>query len=181
MEQITLVEPNINFAEDIWAFRQEILEHDRNHEDQFAGCLSLDTSKSAQEWISICELRKSVETCEKTGTSVPSHMYLAVRSLDQRIVGIIDLRHHINHPILGTWGGHCGYSVRPSERGKGYAKEMLHLNMEKAKELGIEKLLVSCDETNKASEKTIVANGGHFEKLIEVDGIRMKRYWIFLH
>ena len=58
---------------------------------------------------------------------------------------------------------------------------MLHLNMEKAKELGIEKLLVTCDETNKASEKTIVANGGHFEKLIEVNGIRMKRYWIFLH
>ena len=46
-------------------------------------------------------------------------MYIAVRKTDDKIVGVIDLRHHINHPILGTWGGHCGYSVRPSERGKG--------------------------------------------------------------
>lgn len=56
---------------------------------------------------------------------------------------MIDLHHHINHPILGTWGGHCGYSVRPSERGKGYAKEMLRLNIKNAKVIGIEKLLVT--------------------------------------
>ena len=54
---------------------------------------------------------------------------------------MINLRHHINHPILGTWGGHCGYSVRPSERGKGYAKEMLRLNLQNARAMGIEKLL----------------------------------------
>ena len=56
-----------------------------------------------------------------------------VAYVDNKIVGIIDFRHHINHPILGTWGGHCGYSVRPSERGKGYAKEMLRLNIQNAK------------------------------------------------
>ena len=38
---------------------------------------------------------------------------------------IIELLDHINHPILRTWGGHSGYTVRPSERGHGYAKEML--------------------------------------------------------
>lgn len=178
MEQITLIEPNINYAKDIWAFRQEILEQDADHEDKFAGCLSLDVCKSAEEWIRICELRKSVETCEKAGTTVPSHMYLAVRQSDDKIIGIIDLRHHINHPILETWGGHCGYSVRPSERGNGYAKEMLRLNIQKAKELGIGKLLISCDERNKASEKTIIANHGLFDNYIEVDGTRMKRYWI---
>jgi predicted acetyltransferase len=105
-------------------------------------------------------------------------MYLAVRNGDNRIVGIIDLRHHINHPILGTWGGHCGYTVRPSERGKGYAKEMLRLNIENAKALGINRMLVTCDADNIASEKTILANGGVFENIIEVDGSRMKRYWI---
>ena len=105
-------------------------------------------------------------------------MYIAVRKTDDKIVGVIDLRHHINHPILGTWGGHCGYSVRPSERGKGYAKEMLRLNMQNAKELGIEKLLVTCDVNNKASEKTILANGGVCENTIDVDGKQMKRYWI---
>lgn len=175
---IKLVEPSLEYAADIWAFRAEILEKDADTEDQFAGCMSLDTSSSAEEWIEICRLRKSEETCQKVGTAVPSHMYLAVRKSDNRIVGIIDLRHHIDHPILGTWGGHCGYSVRPSERGKGYAKEMLRLNIQNARTLGIEKMLITCDVDNTASEKTILGNGGVFENTIEVDGTVMKRYWI---
>ena len=178
MEELELIEPSIEYAEDIWAFRQEILDQDAESEDRFAGCMSLDTSASAEEWIDICRRRRSADTCESTGVSVPSNMYLAVRKSDNRIVGMIDLRHHIDHPILGTWGGHCGYSVRPSERGKGYGKEMLRLNILKAKELGIQKMLVTCDVVNKASEKTIIANGGIFEKEINVDGTAMKRFWI---
>lgn len=178
MEQIELIEVNSKYADDIWKFRQEILECDAENEDQFAGCMSLDSSKSAEEWIKVCELRKREDTCNEVGTSVPSHMYIAVRKCDDRIVGVIDLRHHINHPILGTWGGHCGYSVRPSERGKGYAKEMLRLNIQNAKSMGIDKLLVTCDVNNIASEKTILANNGVCENTIEVDGSLMKRYWI---
>ena len=178
MEHIVFIEPQKQYADDIWKFRQEILECDVENEDQFAGCISLDVSKSAEEWIKICELRKSEETCGEVGTTVPSHMYLAVRKRDDKIVGVIDLRHHINHPILGTWGGHCGYSVRPSERGKGYAKEMLCLNIQNAKSMGIEKLLITCNVKNEASEKTILANGGVYEKTIDVDGCKMKRYWI---
>lgn len=178
MEQIILVEPQVKYVDEIWEFRQEVLERDAENEDQFAGCLSLDTCKSAEEWIHICELRKSEETCNEVGTAVPSHMYLAVRVSDERVVGVIDLRHHINHPILGTWGGHCGYSVRPSERGKGYAKKMLCLNVQNAKAIGIPKLLVTCNENNAASEKTILACGGVYENTIEVGESRMKRYWI---
>jgi predicted acetyltransferase len=55
---------------------------------------------------------------------------------------------------------------------------MLHLNILNAKKRGIEKLLVTCDADNDASEKIILANGGVFESLIDVDGIQMKRYWI---
>lgn len=131
-----------------------------------------------KEWIDICNLRKSEETCEQAGTPVSSTTYFAIRESDNKLVGVIDLRHHIDHPILGTWGGHCGYSVRPSERGKGYAKEMLGLNIQNAKRMGIQKLLVVCDETNTASEKAILANDGVFEKYIETGGCRMKRYWI---
>lgn len=178
LEQIELIEPVIEYADEIWAFRQEVLDVDAENEDRFAGCISLEESKSADEWIKICELRKSEKTCGEVGTTVPSYMYLAVRRKDNKVIGIIDLRHHINHPILGTWGGHCGYSVRPSERGKGYAKEMLRLNIRNAKALGIPKLLITCDVENKASEKTILANGGIYEKTIDVDGCKMNRYWI---
>lgn len=180
MEQLILLEPQMEYADDIWEFRREILECDADTEDQFAGCMSLDECKSAEEWIKICNLRKREETCGEVGTTVPSHMYLAVRKKDNKVIGMIDLRHHINHPVLGTWGGHCGYSVRPSERGKGYAKEMLRLNTRNAQKLGIPKLLLTCDAENIASEKTILANGGVFEKTIEVDGCTMKRYWISL-
>lgn len=46
--------------------------------------------------------------------------------------------------------------------------------------MGIEKLLITCDVMNEASEKTILANGGVYEKTIDVDGHKMKRYWIIV-
>lgn len=145
MEQLVLMEPQMEYADDIWEFRHEILECDSDTENRFSGCSSLDVCKSAEEWIKNCNLRKSEETCGEVGKTVPSHTYMAVRKFDNKVIGIIDLRHHINHSILGTWGGHCGYSVRPSQRGKGYAKEMLRLNIRNAQKLGIPKLLVTCD------------------------------------
>lgn len=175
---IFLIEADVRYNRELEEFKKEILEFDADNEDQFAGCLGLKDAASSDEWINICNLRKNSATCEQTGTNVPSTTYFAIRKNDGKLVGVIDLRHHINHPILGTWGGHCGYSVRPSERGKGYAKEMLRLNIENAKEKGIQKLLITCDEKNVASEKTILSNGGIFEKNIEVDGCVMKRYWI---
>ncbi len=178
MIEIKLVPPQIKYADDIWAFRQEILDFDEDNEDKFAGCMSLDSCKSPEEWIKICEKRKSVITCEQVGTPVPSNMYLAIRVSDDRIAGIIDLRHHIDHAILGTWGGHCGYSVRPSERGKGYAKEMLRLNIENAREIGIERMLVTCSNKNMASEKIIFRNGGVYENSICVGDRLIKRFWI---
>lgn len=175
---IELIEATPKYAEQVWQFRQEVLDCDSNSESQFAGCLSLDEATFAERWIHLCKLRTSEETCGQTGVDVPSTTYFAIRQNDDRLVGIIDLRHHINHPILGTWGGHCGYTVRPLERGNGYAKEMLRLNLYNAKELGIEKLLITCHSNNAASEKTIISNGGVYEKTLVVDGTEIKRYWI---
>ncbi|SDA76471.1 hypothetical protein SAMN02910368_02583 [Lachnospiraceae bacterium G11] len=55
---------------------------------------------------------------------------------------------------------------------------MLHLNMINAEKMGIDKILVVCDSDNIASEKTILANGGQLENIIELDGCKMKRFWI---
>ena len=78
-------------------------------------------------------------------------------------VGQVRIRHHINHQFLKTIGGHIGYSIRPSKRGKGYGSNILELALPKAKELGINRVLVTCDATNIASRKIIEKNGGVLE------------------
>lgn len=174
MSEIKLMEPTIEYKEDIWKFRQEII--DSSDHDKFAGCGTLEQSMTAVEWIETTKLTSNADTCPND--KVPSNIYIAVRLTDNRIVGIIDLRHHIEHPILSTWGGHIGYYVRPTERGKGYGKEMLRQNLINAQKLGIKKVLITCNIDNIASEKTILANGGIFERTITVDNEEMKRYWI---
>lgn len=165
------------YAKEIWKFREETLLIDYNNPDLFAGCMSLDISKSPEEWIDICENRMNYDHSFQDST-VPSSTFLAIRKCDHRLVGVIDLRHHINHPVLETWGGHVGYTVRPSERKKGYATEMLHLNLFNAYKLGIQRLLITCCDKNIGSEKVIVANGGIYENSIIVDSRTIKRYWI---
>lgn len=176
---VALVSPCMEYAEELWGFRQEVLEHDADDANQFAGCMGLRESKTPEEWIELCEKRQLEDWGKEDTMKVPSHSYLAVRVADHRIVGIIDLRHHINHPILGTWGGHCGYTVRPSERGQGYAKEMLRQNLINARKIGITNFLITCHPWNAASEKTILANGGIFENAVDAGGGEIfNRYWI---
>lgn len=176
MDEIQLIAPSAQYEKQILAFRREINEaHDK---DAFAGCCHLGNCETLEEWLEQLHNRENPETCPRGG--VPSNVYLAVRCSDDCVVGVIDLRHHIDHPILGLWGGHIGYSVRPSQRGKGYATEMLRLNLKKCRERGLEKVLITCSERNSASEKVIVANGGVLEKTISVDGENIRRYWITL-
>ena len=106
MESIYLVEATTEYAKQVWQFRQEVFDYDKDSDIQFAGCLSLDEVNTADEWISMCQLRTNETTCKQAGVDVPAHTYFAIRKSDNKLVGITDLRHHINHPIHGTWGGH---------------------------------------------------------------------------
>ncbi len=176
MEEIRLFTPTLEYDRDIMQLRQELLE--ANDTDAFAGCGNLRVCSTTEEWLEHIARFEKEETCPEG--RVTSNMYIAVRVADNKIVGVTDLRHHINHPILGLWGGHIGYSVRPSERQKGYAKEILRLNLENCKARGVDKVMVTCSRDNVGSEKTILANGGVFEREVEVDGEFIKRYWITL-
>lgn len=92
---------------------------------------------------------------------------------------MIDIRHRLNEYLL-QFGGNIGYSVRPSQRRKGYATEMLALALEECRKLGIDRALVTCDKTNIGSAKTIQKNGGVLEnEVLEGDRIT-QRYWIGL-
>lgn len=90
-----------------------------------------------------------------------------------KYIGRVNIRHKLNTG-LKKLGGHIGYSIRPSERNKGYGKLILALGLEKAKALGIKKAMLTCDITNTASRKIIEANGG--KQFSKGDG--KYKFWI---
>ncbi|WP_165212919.1 GNAT family N-acetyltransferase [Streptococcus tangpeifui] len=91
----------------------------------------------------------------------------------EKAVGFLNLRLRLNEYLL-QHGGHIGYSVRPSERGKGYAKAMLEQGVYLAISKNITKILVTCNEKNLASRAVILANGGVLEDVRE----GTERYWV---
>lgn len=108
---------------------------------------------------------------------VPSSTFWLVDDKN-RILGAVNLRHRLTD-FLRNRGGHIGYGIRPSERQKGYATQLLNMSLNEAKKLGINNVLVVCDAINNASERTIVKNGGILDSdFIEEDGNIIRRYWI---
>ena len=110
---------------------------------------------------------------------VPCSTYWLI--CQNRIVGTCNLRHELND-FLREFGGHVGFSVRPSERNKGYGTQMLRFVLKKAQELGIMCVLVTCDDNNIASAQVIEKNDGKFADKVTKDDsqVTIRRYWIDL-
>lgn len=92
---------------------------------------------------------------------------------DGEFVGYLALRHELNDWLLEE-GGHIGYSVRPSRRREGHASRALALAVRRAAELGLDRVLLTCDEDNDGSRRTIERNGGVYEDTRK----GKRRYWI---
>ena len=97
---------------------------------------------------------------------VPARTFFLIREEDDRIVGMINIRLALNER-LSKYGGHIGYSIRPTERGKGYNKINLYLGLKVCDRYGIEKVFMDADLDNPASWKTMEALGG----------VRIKEYY----
>jgi predicted acetyltransferase len=111
---------------------------------------------------------------------VPSTFLFAF--VDDRIVGRVAIRHSLN-AFLERAGGHIGYVVVPEFRRRGYATTILRLGLQIARdEIGLQKVLITCDVDNVASMRTIERNGGVLEGIIEAPGFAkpLRRYWIDL-
>ncbi|GAA1953503.1 GNAT family N-acetyltransferase [Nocardioides panacihumi] len=110
---------------------------------------------------------------EVPGTIVPSDYWWITDGAD--VIGFLAIRHRLNDWLLNE-GGHIGYSVRPSRRREGHASRALGLALARSRELGIDRALVTCDDDNVGSARTIESQGGVLE---DVRGVK-RRYWIEL-
>jgi len=147
--------------------------------DTMDGCSNLRRFENMEDWYDwICKAEFR-ETCPPNW--MPDTQFISIRKSDGKLIGMVDIRHELNEAALKLFGG-IGYSVRASERGKGYATEQLALAKEICKSLGLDKLLVTCHKENAASARTILKNGGILENEVvdERNGEVLQRYWIKL-
>lgn len=148
--------------------KEEALEYLKEHRDinsdinGTGGLNRCSENYSYEEWLEDVINSEDEEWVKNKGL-VPASTYFTIRESDNKIVGMVSLRHYLND-VLRNVGGHIGYGIRPSERGKGYAKIQLYLALLECKELGIEEAMVDCTKSNIKSEKTIIALGGVFDK-----------------
>lgn len=168
---IKLVEVSNKYLDDIWEYREELLDIN----DSFDGTSRLKDATSKEEFLNTCEVKEN----DPSGF-VPNTLYLSIDE-NNNVVGMIDFRHHINHPILNDWGGHIGYNIRPKYRHNGLGTKQLALCLNKIKEFGLDKVLVTCRKNNEASRKIILANKGIYEKdTMDNKNNPIERYWITL-
>lgn len=112
---------------------------------------------------------------------VPSSTFFAYQDENDILIGAVNIRHTLNEKLLYAWGN-IGYEVRPDERKKGYATEILRLALKKCRQMKMDKVLLGCFKENTASARTILKNGGILENEIfdKESGKTIQRYWITL-
>lgn len=120
-----------------------------------------------------------METSESKDGLVPDSTFFCLDEERNIIVGAVNIRHCLNEHLLAH-GGHIGDGIRPSERRKGYATQMVRLALEECKKNGIKKVLMVCDKDNTGSVKSIKKNGGILENENIENGKVEQRYWIDL-
>ena len=177
MEKFYLEKPSINRKQDALNYLNEHIQYKSkiNGNRGLNRCIN---DISYEQWLEEVLNMPNEEYAKSLGY-VPGYTYFLIRREDDKIIGMINIRYNLTEEML-TYAGHIGYGVRPSERRKGYAKLQLYLALKKANELSLDKVMISCDETNEASDRTIKSLGGVFErKQLEQDRSEILNiYWI---
>lgn len=155
-----LVYPNLKYKEKAIDFINELNKH--KSEVHGSGALDYYLSESTyEEWLE--KVQKDIDMANIAPGRVPALTYFYVREEDDCIVGMINLRLTLND-FQRKEGGHIGYCVRPTERRKHYATNMLKNALEVYRLLSVKTVLISCEKENVASQGTIINCGGRLQR-----------------
>ncbi len=162
---IQLIKPSTDYFSQLIELKKDFI---KNNETRIQGSGSIDKYDDLNEWL------RSIEEIEQGFNKklVPSSYYLIVAN--NEVVGTICMRHYLTKD-LEEFGGHVGYSIKPSKRRKGYAKEALKELLKLYKDQ-FDEILIMCEDNNIGSNKTIIANGGELIHQIEKFGLKINRY-----
>ena len=182
MEELVLVKPSMEYEKQALNFIEEVEKIDTDEKIRYSGFSDLQKYReNYAEWLRHIEIYTKKETLPEG--LVIGEVFFTVRKSDNKLVGIISIRHELNE-YLYNYGGHIGYSILPSERRKGYAYKQLLLGLKYCKSIGIKRVLISCLDYNTGSSKTIEKAGGILENIVESEKcgekVYKRRYWISL-
>jgi len=177
MNEIELQLPTMSHKTTAENFKNDFFEI---HEHVIPGSAMFDQMEYEQWFIHNANNRH--ENTVSSGWVVAT-TFFAVRKCDQKIIGMIDIRHNLGNDFLTQYGGHIGFSVCPGEREKGYATQMLKMGLEYAKSLNIEKVMIGCYSDNIPSIGTIEKCGGILSEtkpfnMPNEDGKFVNIYWL---
>mgnify|MGYP000958286953 FL=1 len=138
MADLLLAEASKKYEKQAMEYRQDYISHGEKHINGSSGFIDY---QDYGEWLRKIELEKCKEASQE---DTPATTYFTIRKEDNKIIGSIQLRHHLTDELRKD-GGNIGYGICPSERGKGYGTQQLALVLPKAKKLQIQKVMITCD------------------------------------
>lgn len=143
----------IEYIQEFYDFQSEIYG---------AGSLQLFLKEGTYDgWLE--KLIADLDIANISAGKVPAITYFYMNSSDaDRIIGMINIRLTVND-FLRKEGGHIGYSIRPTERGRSYGTNMLKMALAACKTIDLREIIITCDKNNAASAKVAKNNGGVLE------------------
>ncbi len=173
--EIKLVKGSYEYKNQIIDMLKEWIDYNENHPEA-------NTSPNAifrNNYEDFAYYLEHLEYKEPQEGLVPDSTFFCFDEKRTLMVGAVNIRHDLNDYLL-KYGGHIGDGIRPSERRKGYATEMIRLALEECRKLGLTRVLMTCDKNNIGSAKSIIRNGGILENEVLEEGSIKQRYWIAL-